>query len=402
MKFFYQARDDKGRHQKGVIQAASQEAALQALDRHGLYVTVLREEAAKPLYAKNITFFEHVSEKEVMLFSRQLSIMFKSHVSLVDALSTIGRQMKSKVFREKLLAISDEVEAGTALSLALAKHPKVFSSFYVNIVKRGEALGKLSDVLEYLADYLEREQALKSKVKGALIYPAFVVVVAFVVLTLLSILVLPNLISILQEGDQELPIVTQVVIAVSGWYQQWWWLFAALMGGAVFGLAAAAKTKQGKPVVDSLVLKIPLFGTFLRMMYLSRFGDNLATLITGGVSIVQALEITKNVMGNRVYEKIIEEAKDQVSAGNRLTDAFQKYPKEFPAIFTQMMEVGEKSGALDSTLGEIVRFYRKETERSVDAFLAMLEPSLIVVLGLLVGGLMASLMLPLYQSVTQV
>jgi type IV pilus assembly protein PilC len=402
MKFLYQARDDQGRHQDGAVQAASQEAALQILDRHGLYVTVLREEKPQPLYAKRISLLDRVSGKEVMLFSRQLSIMFKARVSLVDALSTIGKQAKNRALREKLIDISEEVEAGVTLSDALAKHPKVFSSFYVNIIKRGEALGKLSDVLEYLADYLEREQALKSKIKGALIYPAFVVGVAFAVLTLLAIAVLPNLISVLEESESELPAITKAVIAASEWYQQWWWAFAALVAAFIMGIIAASKTKKGKSIVDRLYLRIPMLGKFLRMMYISRFGDNLSTLITGGVSIVEGLEITKKVMGNEVYEQIIVEAKDSVSAGNRLTDVFQKHPREFPEIFTQMMEVGEKTGSLDTTLVEVVGFYQKETEQSVDAFLAMLEPLLIVILGVLVGGLMISLMLPLYQSVSGV
>lgn len=402
MKFSYRATDDQGRHQSGTVQAASEEAALQSLDRHGLYVTVLRKEEEKAWYAIEVPFLNKVPAKDVMLFSRQLAIMFKARVSLVDALSTIGRQTRSKTFREQILKISEEVEAGTSFSEALSRHPATFSSFYVNIIKRGEALGKLSDVLEYLADYLERDQLLKSKIKGALIYPAFVIGVAFVVLTLLSIVVLPNLIGILTEGGQELPWVTQVVIAVSLWYQQWWWLFALAIVGVVVGVIAASRTQRGKTVVDQIFLRIPLLGSFLRMMYISRFGDNLSTLIAGGVPITQALEITKKVMGNQVYENIVAEAKDEVSAGNRLADAFQNHPQEFPPMFTQMMEVGEKSGALDSTLTEIVRFYRQETERSVDAFLSMLEPLLIVVLGVLVGGLMASLMLPLYQSVTQI
>jgi len=399
MKFSYHARDDQGRDQRGLVQAASEEAALQVLDRHGLYITLLREEKAKPLYARRITFFDKVSEKDVMLFSRQVSIMFKARVSLVDALSTIGKQQKSRAFREIILKISEEVEGGTNLSDALAQYPKVFSSFYVNIVKRGEALGTLSDVLQYLADYLERDHALKSKIKGALMYPAFVIIVAFGVMTLLAILVLPNLISILEQGDQELPSITTIVIAASTWYRQWWWLFALAVVGSGFGLAAATKTKQGKRVVDRLYLRVPLLNRFLKTMYITRFGDNLSTLITGGVPIVEALGITQRIVGNEVYENIIGEAKDSVAGGGRVAEVFQRYPSQFPSIFTQMMSVGEKSGSLDSTLAEIVKFYQAEMERAVEAFLSLLEPLLIVALGVIVGGLMASLMLPLYQSV---
>ena len=402
MKFSYQARDDQGRQQKGQVQAASKEAALQILDRHGLYVTGLKEAKDKPIYAKRIAFFDRVSDKEIMMFSRQLSIMFKSRVSLVDALGTIGKNTKNKAFREQIFTISEEVEGGTALSDALSRYPRTFSSFYINILKRGEALGKLSDVLEYLADHLEREHELKSKIKAAFTYPAFIVVVAFAVLTLLSVMVLPNLITILQEGGQELPIITKIVIMVSTWYQDWWWLFAGVSVVGVFGVLTASKTKKGRGVVHRLVLKIPALSAFLKMMYVSRFGENLATLSAGGVSIVQALDITGKIMGNEVYERIIQEVKDSVSEGSKIADVFEKYPKEFPAIFTQMILVGEKTGSLDVTLKEIVHFYEKEMERAIDTFLGLLEPVLIVVLGVLVGGLMASLMLPLYQSITQI
>ena len=168
MKFEYRAADEQGRHQEGIIQASSEQAALQVLDRHGLYITRLQEIKEEPLYARRISFLERVSEKEVMIFSRQLAIMFKSRVSLVDSLSTIGSQLKSKNFRRRIFQISQDVEAGTSFSDALSKHPDAFSSFYINMVKRGETLGKLSDVLQYLADHLEREHQLRSKIKGAL------------------------------------------------------------------------------------------------------------------------------------------------------------------------------------------------------------------------------------------
>src|SRR3989338_5525489 len=400
MKFEYRAADEQGRHQEGVIQASSEQAALQVLDRHGLYITRLHELKEEPLYARRISFLDRVSEKEVMLFSRQLAIMFRSRVSLVDSLSTIGSQLKSKSFRRRISQISQDVEAGTAFSDALAKHPDIFSSFYINMVKRGETLGKLSDVLQYLADHLERDHQLKSKIKGALTYPIFVIVVAFVVITLLAILVLPNLTRILQESGADLPLITRGVIAFSNFYRQWWWLIALFVVAAVVGIFRLSKTTEGRKIVHRVMLKIPVIGNFLRMMYVSRFGENLSTLITGGVPIVEAMGITGRIVGNETYERIIQQAKDSVSQGSKVADVFERYPKEFPPTFTQMIKVGEKSGALDETLAEIVTFYRGEMNRSVDAFIALIEPLLIVLLGVLVGGVMASLMLPLYQSIT--
>ena len=400
MKFAYRATDDKGRHQEGAVQASSEEAALSVLDRHDLYVTWLRQAKDEPLYARRITFLDRVSEKDVMLFSRQLAIMFKSRVTLIDSLTTIGTQLKSKAFKAIIFQVSQDVEAGTTFSDALAKHPKAFSSFYINMVKRGEAVGKLSDVLEYLADHLEREHNLTSKIRGAMTYPIFVVVVAFAVITLLAITVLPNLTKILQEGGKELPLITKVVISVSDFYRQWWWLVALGTVGSVVGILRLSKTPNGRKVVHRVMLKIPVFGVFLRMMYVSRFGENLSTLIAGGVSIVEAMRIAGNIVGNETYASIIKKAQDSVAQGNKVADVFERYPKEFPPIFTQMIRVGEKSGALDETLAQIVKYYRGEMDRNVDSFLALIEPLLIVVLGGLVGGVMAALMLPLYQTIS--
>jgi len=400
MKFEYRATDGKGRHQEGAVQASSEEAALSVLDRHDLYVTWLREVKEEPLYAKRITLFDRVSEKDIMLFSRQLAIMFKSGVSLIDSLTTIGSQLKSRALKGRIFQISQDVEAGTAFSDALSRHPKAFSSFYINMVKRGEAVGKLSDVLEYLADHLEREHNLKSKIKGAMAYPIFVLLVAFAVITLLSITVLPNLTTILEESGKELPLITKIVIAVSNFYRQWWWLLAFGIAGAVVGVLRLSKTPNGRKVVHRTMLKIPVFGAFLRMMYVSRFGENLSTLIAGGVPIVEAMGITSNIVGNDKYATIIKKAQDSVAQGNKVADIFERHPKEFPPIFTQMIRVGEKAGVLDETLSEIVRFYRGEMDRNIDSFIGLIEPLLIVALGGLVGGVMAALMLPLYQSIT--
>lgn len=381
----------------GLVEAASEETALGILDRKGWYVTFLQEERLGRFQVKSLSLFDNISDKDLMLFSRQLSIMFKARVPLLEALATIARQLTNRAFREKVFEVSEDVEGGMAFSRALARHPDVFSSFYVNMVKRGESLGNLSDVLGYLAEHLEREFNLKGKVRGAMVYPIFVLIVAAAVITLLTVLVLPGLTQVLEEGGQDLPAITRVVIAVSNVYGQWWWLITLLFLGAMIGAFRWAKTEQGKRFFNKLFLKIPVISRLLKMMYISRFGENLATMIAGGVHIVEALEIASKIVGNDVYEDIIREAKDSVAEGSHIADAFQKYPVYFPPVFTQMIMVGEQSGRLDSTLLDIVRFYQIELDRSVEAFLSLIEPLMIVALGVLVGGVMASLMLPLYQ-----
>lgn len=397
MQFNYQARDQKGQTQMGQVQASSPDAALEVLSKSGLYVTLLEEAAKKPVYAKRISFFEKVSVKDVMLFSRQLAIMFKSQVSLLEALRTLALQTKNQSFKEKILGMAEEVEAGTPLSQALSLHPGVFSPFYISMAKSGEASGTLAKSLEYLAEHLQREYELTSRVKGALVYPAFVVATAFLVLFLMMFFVIPNMIKVLQDLGQQLPLLTRMVISATDFLRSKWWLLLLLLTGSGVFLFRYVKTPEGKRFLNSALLKLPALGSVLSMVYIARFAENLSTLIGGGIPIVQALEITGNIVGNDVYQKIIFESGDEVRKGRNISEVLQKYPIQFPPIFTQMVQVGEKSGTLDTSLLNIVEFYQKEVARTVDSFLSLIEPLLIVVLGLIVGGLMASVLLPLYQ-----
>ena len=397
MKFNYQARDKKGKTQSGIIEASSKEAALQLLAGHNLFVTLLEAQEARPFFEKNIVFFERVSLRDVTMFSRQLSVMFVSRVPLVESLQTLASQTTNRSFKEKIFRLSEEVEGGTPFSQALSKYPDIFSSFYINMVKSGEASGTLSSVLEYLADHMEREYHLISKIRSALVYPAFIVFLAFIVLNLLMFLVIPNLSKVLDQTGQELPGITKLVLGSASLFREFWWVLLSLAGGAAFFFFRFKKTSKGTRMLNRFYFRIPLLNSFLRMIYLTRFAENLSTLISGGLPIVQALDITGRIVGNSVYAEIIEEAKIEVQKGNQISTVLQKYPAEFPPVFTQMVFVGEKSGSLDKTLSNIVSFYQKEVDRIVEAFLSIVEPALIVFLGLVVGGLLASVLLPLYQ-----
>ena len=265
------------------------------------------------------------------------------------------------------------------------------------MAKSGEASGTLAKSLEYLAEHLQREYELTSRVKGALVYPAFVVFVAFLVLFLMMFFVIPNMTKVLQDLGQQLPLLTRIVISMADFLRSKWWLFLLFLAlGGVFSFRYV-KTKEGKRFLNSAFLKFPALGPVFSMVYLARFAENLSTLVGGGIPIVQALDITGNVVGNTVYQRIVHEARDEVKKGKNISEVLQKYPTEFPPIFTQMVLVGEKSGTLDTSLLNIVGFYQKEVARTVDSFLSLIEPLLIVVLGLMVGGLMAAVLLPLYQ-----
>lgn len=397
MKFNYQARSKKGEVQTGTVEASSREAAIILLQKHDLFVTFLGLAESKPFYARKIKIFGGVPKKEVVNFSRQLALMFKSKISLVQALHSIAEQTKNSTLREKILMISQEVEGGTRFSQALSAHPKLFSSFYISMVKAGEASGSLSESLTYLADHLERDYHLNSKIQGAMIYPALIVVVVVGVLIMMMYFVIPNMTKVLTETGQELPLITKIVIAISNFTKSWGWLMFLLSIGAYAGFMRLSKTVEGKRIKDRFYLRVPLLSSFLRTAYLSRFAENLSTLIAGGIPIAQSLEITAEIVGNDAYQQIVFEIKDEVVRGENMSKVLARHPEAFPPILTQMVAIGEKTGTLDQSLMSVVDFYRKEMERSIDNLLSVLEPVMVIFLGGLVAGLMGAVLLPLYK-----
>ncbi|MDP2664278.1 MAG: type II secretion system F family protein [bacterium] len=398
MKFNYQARTKQGEVKSGQIEASSNEAAAGLLQKHGLYVTFL-EEAVAPIYAKRIKLFEKISSKDIVLFSRQLAIMFKSKVSLVESLRVLSGQAKNQDFKERIIELSQDVEAGTPFSKALARHSKIFSSFYVAMVKSGEVAGKLSDVLDYLADHLEREYYLTAKAKGAMVYPALIVLVVLLVLFLMVFFVMPQLTEVLVAGGQELPLVTKMVIAFANLLKDWGILLLIVAVAIIFFSFRYYLTESGGKLFDRKFLVIPLVGGLLKMIYTARFAENLSTLISGGLPIAQALETVADIIGNSAYKEIIFEARDKVRRGERISAILSKYPDLFSPVFVQMILVGEETGTLDTTLINIVGFYQKEIDRSLDSVLSILEPVLIIFLGVMVAGLMLSILMPLYQMI---
>lgn len=398
MKFNYQARTKEGNLHAGSVEASSRDAAVAFLQRRGLYVTFL-EDATPTLYAKEISFLKRTSKKEIVLFSRQLAIMFKSKVSLIESLKILGAQTKNSDFREKILKMSEDVEGGVVFSQALLRYPKLFSFFYVAMVRSGEASGKLSEVLNYLADHLERDYHLTAKAKGALVYPSLIVFVVILVSALLVFFVLPGLIEILEESGQELPLPTRILVSVIHFSQKWWWLILSLLALSIFSLARYRSSPEGRKFFDKMLLKTPFIGPFLQMIYLIRFAENLSTLISSGLHIVQSLEITADVIGSVPYKEAILETREKVKKGETVSSSLNQFPELFFPIFVQMVLVGERTGTMDTTLMNVVRFYQQEVDRTVDSLLSILEPFLIIFLGVVVGGIMLSILMPLYQTV---
>ena len=397
MKFNYQARTKTGEAQSGVIDASSRETALDLLQRYQLFVTALEEAETRSFYGKKIKLFSRVSAKELVAFSRQLSLMFKAKIPLTQSLKTLVEQVKNREFKEKILMISDEIEGGAPFSQALSRFPKLFSSFFVNMIKSGEASGTLSESLDYLADHLEREYHLLSKLKGSLTYPALIIIVSVGVLLMMMFFVIPNLARVLTETGQVLPLPTRIVIGLSDFLRHRGWILLALIAIGSFFASRYLGTPAGRKFRDKMALRIPFIKTFLKMILVSRFAENLSTLIAGGLPITQSLEITADVVGNSVYKEIITEIKEEVRGGKKISFILAKYPEQFPPLLVQMVIIGEKTGTLDQSLMNVVGFYRKEVDLAMDSLMSLLEPIMIIFLGLTVAGLMGSVLLPLYK-----
>lgn len=396
MRFHYQARNKQGQTQIGVVEASSKEAALNVLQKYGLYVTYLSPEK-KPIYARQVKLFQGVSTKDIVLFTRQLSVMFKSEVSLVDALRSLADQTKNEVFQEKILELAQEVEGGSTFSKALSKFPRIFNPLFISMVKSGEVSGRLSEVLEYLASHLEREYELRSRIIGAMLYPAMVIVVAIAVFLLMILYVLPNMLDALAEFETELPLLTKIVLAVSRFFGAWWWLMGIVALSSFSALYFYIKTEQGKKNFDAFLLKIPIVGQLSSKIFLTRFAHNLSLLIIAGLSIVQAMELSAQTIGNEIYKEAILAAREGVRRGEMISNALRQYKSLFPPMVIQMIYVGERSGSVGKTLSHVASFYQAEVQRAVDNILTLLEPILIIFLGGIVAIIVSAVLLPLYS-----
>jgi len=399
MKFNYQARTKEGEIQTGVVEASSKEAALNILQRYGFYVTYLKE-VKTAFYAKKIRIFKGISQKDIVLFSRQLSILFGTKVPLVEALRVLTNQTENIDLREIVFKVMEEVEGGSPLSKALGLHPEVFSPFYIAMIKVGEVSGNLAESLNYLAEHLERDYHLASKVKTALIYPALVITVFVFVLGVMIFLVVPNIKEILKESAVTVPTITKMVIGLSDFLRNYSLLLIFGIFAVVFLIYRYHKTENGKNFFDKIFLKLPILGTLLKTIYVNRFAENLSTLIAGGLMVSQALELTANVIGNSIYKEAIYSTRDKVRKGVPISSVLFSFPEIFPPVFVQIISVGEKSGTLDTSLKKIADFYQREIERSIDGFLSILEPIITLVLGVVVGGLIFSILMPLYQTIS--
>ena len=398
MKYIYQARSKEGKMETGTVEASSKEAAALLLQKYNIFVTSIREQTPLILRAENISFLNKVSKKDLAIFSRQLAVMVQSRVPITQSLKSLAVQTKNRGFKEKILKIAQLVEEGNPLSESFGTFPEVFNIFYVSLIKTGEASGKISESLYYLSDHLERESDISSQITGAMIYPIFVISVLLVVIPIVIIFLMPRLIDLLKETTVKPPAFTQMMIDFYGFISNYGWILLAGFFLLVLFLIYYFTTKEGKKRYDELSLKLPLIGGFLKKTFLIRFAENISTLIAAGLSINNALKITRDTVGNFVYQKILTETEERVSQGEKISAVLVKYPDYAPPFVVQMIQVGEETGTLDKNLMEIVNFYNKELKRAVETFTALLEPVLIIFLGIVVAFLAISVLEPLYGA----
>lgn len=397
MLFKYKALNESGAETEGSIEAINIDIAINSLQRRGFVITTIKPADEKGgLFAKEITWFERISNKEVVILSRQIATLFGAQVSALRVFKLLAAETESRPLRKVLFEISEDIQGGMNISSAMSRHSKVFSGFYVNMVKAGEESGKLDETFEYLADYLDRNYEVSSKVKNALIYPAFVVFTFIVVMALMLTVVIPKISTIITDSGQKIPIYTQIVISLSNFLVDFGWFFLVAVIVGIFLLIRFGSTPAGKVFFARLRIDTPYVGDLYRKLYLSRISDNLNTMLGSGIPMIKALELTSNVVDNVIYEDIVKQSLDAVKGGAPLSDAIGRYP-EIPGILVQMIKVGEETGELGNILKTLARFYQREVVNAVDTLVGLIEPVMIVLLGLGVGFLLASVLIPIYN-----
>ncbi len=397
MLFKYTAIDNANIQREGTVEASNEEAAIVAVQKRGYTLTAIQAvEEGGGLLNIQINFFKGVKTKEIVILSRQIATLFQAHVSPLRIFRLLSAEIENVYLQNVMNQIVDELQGGSSISRALAAHPTVFSPFYVNLVRAGEESGSLDKSFNYLADYLDRSYEITSKARNALIYPAFVIAIFFIVMILMMTLVIPKVAQILVDSGAELPIYTKVVIGASNFLVNWLGLILIAVSVSILGFWQFMKTPVGKRFMDEFLLSIPYMGDLRRKLILTRICDNMSTMLSNGVSIVPALEVTSEVVDNAVYQEILLATLADVKGGRSFADSIEEYP-EIPGVLSQMIRVGEETGSLSEILSTLAVFYRREVNNAIDTLIGLIEPVMIVLLGLGVGFLLASVLMPIYS-----
>lgn len=396
MIFNYKAFTDKGEQTSGVIEAINVDVAINQLQKRNLIISEIHGEEKDILQTNIFSFMAHVSNKDIVILSRQIATLFQAQVSALRVFRLLSAQADNPILQKYLTTIAEDLQGGTSISQALAKYPDAFSTFYVNMVRSGEESGKLDEIFNYLADYLDRTYEVTSKARNALVYPAFVIATFIGVMVLMLTFIIPKIALMITDSGQEVPFYTKIVLWISDLFVNYS-IFLGI-GVVIAGFLAWRyyRTEEGAMFFDDLKLQVPYVGTLYNKLYLSRIADNMNTMIMSGIPILKALEITASVVDNRIYKAVLDDALVKVKEGVSLSNAFSQH-KEISNLMTQMIKVGEETGELGNILKSLAKFYQREVITAVDTLVGLIEPVMIVALGLGVGVLLAAVLMPIYN-----
>lgn len=396
MIFNYKALTDKGEKTEGVVEAFNVDIAINQLQKRGLVISEIHDTEENKFKVPLLSLFNHVSNKSIVILSRQMATLFQAQVSALRVFRLLGSQVDNPTLQKYLSAIADDLQGGSSISAAIAKYPDVFSPFYINMVRSGEESGKLDEIFNYLADYLDRTYEVTSKAKNALIYPAFVIFTFIGVMILMLTVIIPKIALMITDSGQAVPFYTKIVLIISSVFVN----YSIFLGLGIiivgFGLWKYYHTEEGMIFFDNMRLDLPYLGDLYRKLYLSRIADNLNTMILSGIPILKALEITSSVVDNRIYKAVLDDTLIKVKEGVSLSNALGQY-KEIPNLMTQMVKVGEETGELGNILKSLAKFYQREVTTAVDTLVSLIEPVMIVALGVGVGILLAAVLMPIYN-----
>jgi type IV pilus assembly protein PilC len=396
--FEYTARSQTGQIQKGQLDVANKDDVTAYLRKNRLILVSVRE---APKQIKLSMGGSRIKTRDIVIFTRQFATMINAGLPLVQSLNILAQQTENKALADVTRAVVYDVESGNTLADAFSKHPKAFSGLYVNMVAAGEAGGILDTILLRLATFLEKNDALVRKVKGAMVYPGVIISVAGIAIAVLLVFVIPTFQNMFASANLQLPLPTRIVIGMSNFLIGYWWAIIAAVGGIVFAIRSWYATPGGRLKLDSMLLNAPVLGQVVRKSAVSRFTRTLGTLVSSGVSILEGLEITAKTAGNQVVHNAVMESRQSIAGGETIAAPLEK-SKVFPPMVISMIAVGEQTGGLDEMLSKIADFYDEEVDVAVSALLSLMEPAMIVILGVIVGGMVIAMYLPIFDMMNAV
>jgi type IV pilus assembly protein PilC len=396
--FEWKGRDRAGRPQTGVLVADNKDAVLSVLRRQQVVPITVKEKGKEIALPK---LRGAINEKLLAVFTRQFSVMIDAGLPLVQCLQILGEQQDNRAFQRIILQVREDVESGSSLANAMKKHPRAFDDLFTNMVAAGEAGGILDNILQRLATYIEKAAKLRAQVTSAMVYPVAVITIAVVVVWVILWKVIPVFASLFSSLGADLPLPTKLVVQASNFLGRFWWLLLGIIVASIFSLRRYYATQQGKLVVDAILLKIPIFGSLLRKIAVARFCRTLGTLLSAGVPVLESLEITARTAGNAVIENAILEVRKQVEEGKALGEPL-KTSGQFPSMVVQMISVGEATGAMDTMLNKIADFYEDEVDVAVAGMMKLIEPIMIAFLGVVVGGIVIAMYLPMFDLINKI